>query len=114
MTRPTAARRLRTEVMTENYRGFHLCGYAEPQSDTLMGQINQWMPSGSIDYIRRNNSVVELTRFRFTAMTFDNEVVARWFGLEIARILLNSSYREFAIARYETEKRFIKHRQLSR
>jgi hypothetical protein len=97
--------------MTEHYRGFYLCGDAEPQRDTLMGQIKQWMPNGSIDYIRRNNSVVELTRFRFPIMTFDDRATAKWFGLEIARILLDCDYRKFAIARYETEKQRVKQRQ---
>jgi len=38
-------------------------------------------------------------------MASDDENVARCFGLEIARILLDSSYGEFRIARYESEKR---------
>jgi hypothetical protein len=41
-------------------------------------------------------------------MTFEDEIVAKWFGLETARILLDSSDRLFAIARYESEKRLAK------
>ena len=98
--------------MTETYRGFYLCGDAEPKPDTLLGKIAQWIPRGAIDYIRRNNSVVELTRFRFPLMTLDDEVTAKWFGLEIARILLDNNYREFAIARYETENQIVRQRKL--
>ena len=41
-------------------------------------------------------------------MTVDDEEVTKSFGLEIARLLLDSSFREFAIARYESQKRMIK------
>jgi len=36
-------------------------------------------------------------------MTVTNENVAKCLGLEIAQILLDSSFRDFAIARYESE-----------
>jgi hypothetical protein len=41
-------------------------------------------------------------------MACDDEDVAKCFGLEIARLLLDTSYRDFAIARYESEKRMIR------
>jgi hypothetical protein len=50
---------------------------------------------------------VEVTRFRLTIMAFDDETVAKWFGLEIARMVLDACYRRFAVAWYETEKNFI-------
>ena len=37
-------------------------------------------------------------------MTFEDEIVAKWLGLETARILLDSSYRLFTIGRYQSEK----------
>jgi hypothetical protein len=46
-------------------------------------------------------------RFQFPMNWYD-ENVARCSGLEIARILPDSSFRDFAIARYESEKRIIK------
>ena len=55
----------------------------------------------------RNGVITELMRFQFP-MTCDDENVAKCFGLEIARMLLDSSYRDFAIARYESEKRLIR------
>lgn len=45
-------------------------------------------------------------RFQFP-MNCDDENVAKCLGLEIARILLDSSFRDFAIARYESETRRI-------
>src|ERR1044071_235961 len=41
-------------------------------------------------------------------MTCDDEDVAKCFGLEIARLLLDSSFREFEIARHESEQRMMK------
>ena len=43
-------------------------------------------------------------------MTFDDDAVAKCFGLETARLLLDASFRDFQIARYESEKRLIKRR----
>jgi hypothetical protein len=44
-------------------------------------------------------------------MTFDDDAVAKCFGLETARLLLDASFRDFQIARYESEKRLIKQRR---
>jgi hypothetical protein len=82
--------------------------------EALLGRVTQWYPTGSIDYLRRDHSLVELTRFRFTAMTFDEKVIAEWFGLGIARIVPDSSYREFAIARYPAENRLVRQSRLRR
>jgi hypothetical protein len=79
----------------------------EPISDTLLGQITQWKPTGCIAFKHRNGVISELMRIQFP-MTFEDEIVAKWFGLETARILLDSSDRLFAIARYEREKRLAK------
>ena len=50
-----------------------------------MGRTTGWYATGSIGYRRPDRSVVELTRFRFPGMKFDDEDVAKWFGLELAR-----------------------------
>ena len=91
---------------TSEYRGFKLYGGCEPISETLLGRITQWKPTGCIAHEHRNGVITELNRFRFP-MTFDDEIVAKWFGLEIAKILLDSSFRNFQIARCESEKRMI-------
>ncbi len=44
--------------------------------------------------------VTALVRFQFP-MICNDENVAKCFALEIARMLLDSSYRDFAIAVYE-------------
>jgi len=99
--------------MTQAYRGFLLYSGASPQSDTLLGRVMRWAPTGSIDHQRGDRSVIELTRFELRSLTFDDEAVAERFGLEIARLLRDSCFRDFAIARYETEKRLIRQSQLT-
>jgi hypothetical protein len=64
--------------------------------------------------VRPARSLLELTRFQLRSMTFDEEEDAECFGLEITRLLVDSSYREFSIARYETEKRIIKQERFRR
>ena len=53
-----------------------------------------------------NGVISELTRFRFP-MNCEDEDVAKCFGLEIARLLLDVSFRGFQLARYKSEKRLI-------
>jgi len=90
--------------MNEEYRGFNLYGGCEPISETLLGQVTKWKPTGCIAHKHRNGVITELTRF---PMNCDDEDVAKCFGLEIARLLLDVSFRDFQIARYESEKRLI-------
>ena len=93
--------------MTEPYRTFHISGGAEPLPETLLGRISDWCATGSIDYRRADRSVVELMRFRLLCMKFADEKVAQWFGLELARLIVDSCYRDLVIERYDTEKRHI-------
>jgi hypothetical protein len=93
--------------MDEEYSGFKLYGGCDPISETLLGRVTQWKPTGCIAHKHRNGVITELTRFRFS-MNCDDEEVAECFGLEIARLLLDTSFRDFQIARYESEKRMIK------
>ena len=98
---------------TSQHRGFNLYGGCDPISETLLGPVTQWKPSGSIAFKHSNGVITELTRFRFP-MNCDDEDVAKCFGLEIARLLLDSSFRGFQIARYESEKRMIREMQRRR
>lgn len=92
--------------MTEPYRTFHISGGAEPLPETLLGRISDWCATGSIDYRRADRSVVELMRFRLLCMKFADEKVAQWFGL-VARLIVDSCYRDLVIEPYDTEKRHI-------
>lgn len=97
--------------MTEPYRTFQISGGTEPIIETLLGHITGWHATGSITYIRSNRSVVELTRFRLSCMKFDGEGVAAWFGSELARLVVDSCYRDLVIERYEIEKRRIRRKR---
>ena len=90
--------------MDEEYRGFKLYGGCEPITGTLLGNVTKWKPTGCVAFKHSNGVIAELTRFRFP-MNCDDEDVAKCFGLELARLLLDVSFREFAKARYESEKR---------
>jgi hypothetical protein len=72
------------------HRGFNLYGGCEPFSETLLGNVTQWKPTGCIGFKHANGVVTELSRFRFP-MTCDDESVAKCFGLEIARLLLDGA-----------------------
>jgi len=100
--------------MTEQYRGFWICGGAEAILASLLGRVSGWYSTGSVDYERPSRSVVELTRLQFRKMMFDEKETAEIFGLEIARLLLDTGYREFEIARDETKKRFTKQQRFRR
>jgi hypothetical protein len=97
--------------MTDEHRTFSIYSTAAPILDQLMGHISRWYPAGSIDYRRRDRSVVELTRFHIKSLDFDDEGVAEVFGLELGRLLVDTHYREFVIERYKIEKRRIQERR---
>ena len=94
------------EQMTVEYLGFRLYGGCEPIRETLLGAVDQWKPTGCIAFKHSNGVVSELTRFRFP-MPCDDETVAKCFGVEIARLLLDASFREFERARRESEIRML-------
>jgi hypothetical protein len=96
------------EEAKETYRRFNLYGGTNPVATTLLATVTEWSPKGTIAYARPNGVIVELTRLQLKSMAFQDEEVARCFGLELARLVLNASYRDFAIARYESEKKYIR------
>ena len=93
--------------MDEEYRGFKLYGGCEPITGTLLGNVTKWKPTGCVAFKHSNGVIAELTRFRFP-MNCDDEDVAKCFGLEIARLLLDSSFGEFEIGRSKSEQWMIK------
>lgn len=94
--------------MMDQHRGFWIHGGAEAVMKSLIGNPTGWYPKGSIDYVRSNRSMVELRRFQLRSMTFDDKEAAEIFGLELARLLVDTGYRELEGARYEAEKRAVK------
>ena len=100
--------------MTEHYRTFHINSGVEPIPETLLGRVTAWYATGSVDFRRQDRSVVELARFRLKRMKFDDKDVAECFGLELARLFVDSFYRDFVIQRYEFEKRRVQEKRIRR
>ena len=100
--------------MTEPYRIFHINGEGDPFSEALLGRITAGYATGCIDFRRPDHSVTELTSFRLPGMKFEDENVAKRFGLELARLFVDGFYRDFVIERYEIEKRRVQHGRQSR
>jgi hypothetical protein len=48
-----------------------------------------WYVGGSVLVPGRSSSVVEITRFRLQRFTVSIKELAEWFGLEIARIVVD-------------------------
>ena len=89
------------------YRAFQIYSTPTPVLRELLGHITEWHPAGTIDYRRRDQSLVEITRFRLPSMTFDEREIAEHFGLELGRLLVDACYRDLVIARYESEKAYV-------
>ena len=89
------------------YRSFQIYSSPVPILRELLGHITQWHPAGTIDYRRRDQSLVELTRFRVPSMTFDEWEIAEHFGLELGRLLVDACYRDLVMARYKSEKAYV-------
>ena len=48
-----------------------------------------WYVGGSVLVSGRSSSIVEITRFQFQWFTVSIKELAEWFGLEIARIIVD-------------------------
>jgi hypothetical protein len=48
-----------------------------------------WYIGGSVLVPGRGSSIVEVTRFQFQRFTVGIKELAEWFGLEVARILVD-------------------------
>ena len=68
------------------YKGFQIYSTPFPVLRELLGHITEWHPAGTIDYRRRDLSLVEFTRFRLPSMTFDEPEIAERFGMELDRL----------------------------
>ena len=89
--------------MHRDYRDFEIYSRAEPAPGMLLGQVTQWYPMASIDYIRHDRSLVELNRVRLPSMAFDDQEITEWFGLRLAWIFIGGCYRELAVLRVRAE-----------
>ena len=54
------------------HRAFQIYSTPVPVLRELLGRISEWHLAGSIDYRRRDRSLVELTRFRLPSISLMN------------------------------------------
>ena len=69
----------------QSYKGYFINGSAlmvHPFS-------RDWYVGGSVLVPGRGSSIVEVTRFQFQRFTVSIKELAEWFGLEVARIVVD-------------------------
>jgi hypothetical protein len=68
------------------YKGYFITSSAMPVHPlTRTGTLEQCVGTGA----RRGSSIVEVTRFQFERLTVSIKELPEWFGLEIARIVMD-------------------------
>jgi hypothetical protein len=71
--------------MMQPYKGYFIKGSA-----LMVHPVSpDWYVGGSILMQGRSSSIVEITRFQFQRFTVSMKEVAEWFGLELARIVVD-------------------------
>ena len=71
--------------MMQPYKGYFIAGTA-----LLVHPFSpDWYVGGSVYVTGRSSSVVEITRFQFQRFTVSIKELAEWFGLEVARIVVD-------------------------
>jgi hypothetical protein len=85
----------------QQHNGFWISGSAV----TGPPFTDYWTPAGDVCFQRDNGSVVELVRFNLESFELDDQGVAALFGLEIARLAVDTSHHELMIKRRDVEQR---------
>ena len=71
--------------MMQPYKGYFITGSA-----LLVHPFSpDWYVGGSVYVSGRASSIVEITRFQFQRFTVSIKDMAEWFGLEVARIVVD-------------------------
>ena len=83
------------------YNGFWISGSAMPGPP----YTDYWTPGGAVLFQRQNSSVVELVRFNLESFELEDQGVAALFGLELARLVVDTSYPELMEMRRDVERR---------
>jgi len=74
----------------QQYNAFWISGTAVPGPP----YTDYWTPDGAVLFQRDNGSVAELVRFALHSFELTDEGVAALFGQELARLVVDTSYRE--------------------
>ena len=90
----------------QQHNGFWISGRAVPGPP----YTDYWTPAGAVLFQRDNGSVVELVRFNLESFDLADQGVAALFGLELARLVVDTSYAELMAKRRDVERRCAKPR----
>src|SRR5262245_1770370 len=72
-------------TLMESYKGYFIAGSA-----LLVHPFSpDWYVGGSVLVPGRGSSIVEVTRFQFQRFTVSIKELAEWFGLEVARTVVD-------------------------
>ena len=74
-----------TDAMMQRYKGYFIEGSALLVHPSRL----DWYVGGSVLVSGRSSSIVEIGRFRFQRFTVSIKELAEWFGLEVARIVVD-------------------------
>jgi len=85
----------------QQHNGFWISGTAVPGPP----YTDYWTPAGAVLFQRNNGSVVELVRFNLESFELEDQGVAALFGLELARLVVDTSSRELLAKQRDVERR---------
>ena len=71
--------------MMQPYKGYFITASAMP----VHPFSPDWYVGGSVLVPGRGSSIVEITRFQLQRFTVSMKELAEWFGLEVARIVVD-------------------------
>ena len=85
----------------QQHNGFWISGCAVPGPP----YTDYWTPAGAVLFQRENGSVVELLRFNLESFDFADQGVAELFGLELARLVVDTSHAELVAMQRDVERK---------
>jgi len=83
----------------QQHKGFWISGRAVPGPP----YTEYWTPAGAVLFQRDNGSVVELVRFNLESFELADQGVAALFGLELARMVVDTSHTELVGVQRDVE-----------
>jgi hypothetical protein len=87
--------------MLQQHNGYWISGTAVPGPP----YTTHWTPKGSVLRQRTNGSVVEVTRFTLKSFELADDGVAEWFGVELARLVVDTCSPELMRKQQDVEQR---------
>jgi hypothetical protein len=79
----------------QEYKSFWISGRTIPGPP----YTTYWNLGGAVLYKRDNGSIVELAQFTLNSFEFDDQDVAEFFGMALARLVVDTSHHELLTKR---------------